>query len=83
MKITIVTLYRQQTGDHFVGAIKGTVGLQDRHNIVAGLDLENDDGESDAVGFQEVELAEDAAAFSKMQNCYGEEGVGYFEAEKD
>ena len=43
MTITIVTLYRANSCEHFVGAVKGTVSPKQRKSLAKGYSLEGAD----------------------------------------
>jgi inosine/xanthosine triphosphate pyrophosphatase family protein len=65
MKITIVTLCRDDMGEYFVGAVKGQVSQEQRQKIADGFDAalwpddaDPDADEQDQVYFAEVELHE-------------------------
>jgi len=69
MKVTIVTLYRGETADTYVGAIRGSVSAKDRARVSRGLKVRKSCDE-DEIGFQEVELADEPGELAEVLQAF-------------
>jgi peptide subunit release factor RF-3 len=80
--ITIVTLYDDDAVEYYVGAVQGSVGHEQRHEVASRLKAEYDVEEEEEGGryvyFREVEIAKSAADLRELVNCspvlYAEDG---------
>ena len=83
MKMTIVTLFRAYSGDHFVSAVEGELTEAQKTEIAESFSLSSDDDMSDLVGFVVVDVA---AGLESVTNAFpdgstfeaGENGVKRF-----
>ena len=80
MKITIVTLYRGETADHYVGAVQGSLTHDQRLEVAKGLDaeygVEEDDEDGRYVYFRETEVVATLAELKVVQNIDDEDYSG-------
>lgn len=78
--ITIVTLYRGKTADHYVGAIQGSLTHAQRLEVAKGLHaeygVEEDDEDGRYVYFREVEISATPADLTVVQNIDDEDYSG-------
>jgi hypothetical protein len=81
MKITVVTLYRGDTADYYVGAVAGSLtnkqrlAVAERFNAKFGCEEEDDDEER-RVYFREVDMAESVNDLTRVQNIDDEDYNG-------
>jgi len=69
MKVTIVTLYKDDTADYYCGAIEGALTDEQRREVAKGLNAEyNVEEKEDGryVYFREVDVAATPAALTRV-----------------
>jgi hypothetical protein len=68
MKVTIVTVYRGETAETYVGAVLGSVSAEEREAMADAFEVDED--EEDTIGFQEVELAEEPRELAEVLQAF-------------
>lgn len=68
MKVTIVTVYRGKTAETYVGAVRGPISDEDCEAMADAFKVDED--EEDAIGFQEVELAEEPRELPEVLQAF-------------
>jgi hypothetical protein len=79
MKITVVTLYRGDTADHYVGAVAGSLTHAQRLVVAKRLDAkfgEEDENDERLVYFREIVVAQSVNDFKGVQNIDDEDYAG-------
>jgi hypothetical protein len=78
MRITVVTIYRDQSCEHYLGAVQGSLGEEQKQALAAayGCQRVNTDAELldgvDQIFFCELDVCETAAGLSQVMNIDGE-----------
>jgi hypothetical protein len=77
--LTIVTIYRANMADHFVGAVNGTITEKQKQRLAdqyechrVAEDNEEDDDGWDVIFFRELEMVPSAAKLLRVSNIDGE-----------
>lgn len=71
MRITIITLYRGESADTYVTAVKGEVTEEQEKKIAKDLCLKTEDDEAlDQVGFQQIELLDSPNEVHNLLNAF-------------
>lgn len=58
MKVTVITLYRGNLHEHFVGVVCGRIAAEKRLALAKAYNLDSDEEEGDVIFFTEVDLVE-------------------------
>lgn len=68
--ITVVTLYRGESSETYVGIVSGSLGPEERKAVADGLDVDREAG--DDIGFVEMAAAPSAGDLKTLANAFGD-----------